>query len=954
MGMGGRVGIADCAPEKRFNFNIPSGDIRAALEQFASFTDSQIGFDARLTGTTQGVHGRHTTEEGLMILLGGTGLLCERFPGRPEISVHRAGDEQPRRTCLVSTPTSSSEPVLPAPEELKSATEIEVHGKRPLGTHSHYTDETGSLLMSWDEEQIRITGAQVIADVLDSTTQNFEGGPTQDTHYGSTEAGDNSGLATGANLRALGSRSTLVLFNGHRVALSGVGASFADLLQFPLAVTTKLSVMPDSASGVYGTEAVGGVINIESLDHYVRPESHLEFGTVTDGHQSKYRFSQQFGLQWEGGSALAVAELVQWDRLPASARSQANSARVPYADPGNLITSAGTYPIPAGQSGPNLDVSTLALGPPHMVDPQLAADILPSQKRWALYGSLDHQFSPSIRLWTYVLGTERYGGESWGGQEVYLNVSQSPFLLHSPAGPIFEEYNLLPDIGPQIVAVNVRTINAAMELQFNLSGDWFLVLSGSDSVETETLLTTGQLDPGGLQDEVSSPQVGNAFDPFWDGYTANASVLKGLDVPKWFGSRSQVRSFEWVADGPLFSLWGEPLFGAVGFEARDQRFTWALSQPADTNDLRRLLYAGFAELKVPLLAESTFAAPFRNLAISLAGRVERYRDFGKSATPRIGVSWAPVSHLELRAAWARSVRAPDLGNLSQKTNSSLAATLGDTSALIWSGGNPSLSVEQALTRTIGLKISSDPSLPRFSFDLGYFDILSRDRIEPLSLTETILSDPQYSSFVTHNPDSSLQHYVCNNSTFIGGTHDTCLQFPTGAIVDLRLHNVGRLWTDGIDTMASVSLDSAIGSWGADLASTYILHYRQATGPNAPLASALDTESNLLALHVLGTITWKWRDARADLTARYQNGYHNSETQPTSHVGSWTTTDLRLAYTFGTKDSPTAHPTELAVFVKNLFDKYPPFSDDVLANVGYDQENGDLSGRLVSVSVHVKW
>lgn len=71
----------------------------------------------------------------------------------------------------------------------------------------------------------------------------------------------NSGSVAGANLRGLGSASTLILLNGRRVSTHGARGNTVDLNAIPLAAVLRVEVLKDGASAVYGTDAIGGVIN---------------------------------------------------------------------------------------------------------------------------------------------------------------------------------------------------------------------------------------------------------------------------------------------------------------------------------------------------------------------------------------------------------------------------------------------------------------------------------------------------------------------------------------------------------------------------------------------------------------------------------------------------------------------------------------------------------------------
>jgi outer membrane receptor protein involved in Fe transport len=53
----------------------------------------------------------------------------------------------------------------------------------------------------------------------------------------------------------------LVLLNGRRVAAHGLTGSAVDVNQIPFAAIDRVEVLKDGASAIYGTDAIGGVIN---------------------------------------------------------------------------------------------------------------------------------------------------------------------------------------------------------------------------------------------------------------------------------------------------------------------------------------------------------------------------------------------------------------------------------------------------------------------------------------------------------------------------------------------------------------------------------------------------------------------------------------------------------------------------------------------------------------------
>ena len=74
------------------------------------------------------------------------------------------------------------------------------------------------------------------------------------------EGRGNNGVS-GANLRGQGADATLVLLNGRRVSAHGLAGQVVDLNSIPFQAIERVEVLRDGASAVYGTDAIGGVIN---------------------------------------------------------------------------------------------------------------------------------------------------------------------------------------------------------------------------------------------------------------------------------------------------------------------------------------------------------------------------------------------------------------------------------------------------------------------------------------------------------------------------------------------------------------------------------------------------------------------------------------------------------------------------------------------------------------------
>ncbi|MFT4249372.1 MAG: TonB-dependent receptor [Pseudomonas sp.] len=77
----------------------------------------------------------------------------------------------------------------------------------------------------------------------------------------------NNGVSS-ANLRGQGADATLVLLNGRRVAAHGLKGRVVDLNSIPFAAIERVEVLRDGASAIYGTDAIGGVINFITRTDY--------------------------------------------------------------------------------------------------------------------------------------------------------------------------------------------------------------------------------------------------------------------------------------------------------------------------------------------------------------------------------------------------------------------------------------------------------------------------------------------------------------------------------------------------------------------------------------------------------------------------------------------------------------------------------------------------------------
>ncbi|WP_375397232.1 TonB-dependent receptor domain-containing protein [uncultured Sphingomonas sp.] len=118
-----------------------------------------------------------------------------------------------------------------------------------------------------------------------------------------------------ANLRGQGSASTLVLLNGRRVAAHGLQGSAVDVNQIPFAAIDRIEILKDGASAIYGTDAIGGVINFITKTNFTGIDLNGFTDITQEGDSPIYRLSGTvgFGKLDEQGFNLMGAVSKSWN-----------------------------------------------------------------------------------------------------------------------------------------------------------------------------------------------------------------------------------------------------------------------------------------------------------------------------------------------------------------------------------------------------------------------------------------------------------------------------------------------------------------------------------------------------------------------------------------------------------------------------------------------------------------
>ena len=164
-----------------------------------------------------------------------------------------------------------------------------------------------------DEAAIEVRNAFLPVDLLTSlpSVVNL---PENETRLGSSGArGDNANI----NLRNMGATATLILVNGRRMAINPMTAGLSQAVnvnQLPTQGIERIEVLRDGASSIYGSDAVGGVINYIMKKDFDGLEGTVRYGHPEGGGGKSLQAAINFGSSFADGRGRFFGNLEGYQR----------------------------------------------------------------------------------------------------------------------------------------------------------------------------------------------------------------------------------------------------------------------------------------------------------------------------------------------------------------------------------------------------------------------------------------------------------------------------------------------------------------------------------------------------------------------------------------------------------------------------------------------------------------
>ncbi len=832
--------------------------------------------------------------------------------------------------------------------------------------------------------RIESSGVQTTYDLLQSLPQAVGQGNYRGEQYPNPGGGE-SKIA----LRGLPASATLVLVNGRRVALTSgmsVGINAVNLNTIPLAAVERVEVLRDGAGPVYGSDAIAGVVNVVLRNRYRGGLLTAEYGNTTRRDAGTLIGSLVVGTGNESTDLLVTGSWFHRNAVYSRDRDIVRTAdyrrfgaarggtdwRLPDAPRSRLWVNGTLDPVgagliysgQAGATGPRQPAAYRRWSADDGYDFRaVTAEVLP-QTRQGLTLAAGHKLSDSVRViaeagYTKVQTfTELAPAAVYSDSQPFVDASGAIVQLTVPIGNRYNPfgagsydgryavdafYKRFVELGTRTTATDVHNVRLLAGLQGNLA-DWRWEVAALHSSDRSSAFMTNLVNKRELYAQLQNTSTSVASVDVFGDWTDNLNdparraALERIRLNALSWSAYRLDQTDAKASGTLGSLPAGPVGAAVGVERRREEFEFrpdaaiaSFNTIGASNQLgtdgSRTVTSVFAELSLPLVRR---VRGIEALDLSVAGRAERYSDFGSTANPGVSLRWKPAGRsLVVRGSFNRGFRAPSLQEL----------FLGDQESFDWiyspthpdqpqvrnvRTGNPGLDPEKSRSWSFGLVFRPE-SVANLSLHLDHYSIFKRDNIGLLGsqfvFDQFAAGNPAFRNAVQVNP-------VTGYATSIGTSYA----------------NLGKEVSRGLDYGFSYAIPTrGSGRFTFDFEGSYVGAYLFTATRSSPYIEAAGNYSTAIGNSLPRNRTrldvrWELKGWSADLTWSRIAGLKEC----ISAVKSW-----HVIEDYNVFDVQVAHAlpfnSRLTLGVANFTDEKPPFIGGA-GILAYDSSMYDVLGR----------
>lgn len=856
---------------------------------------------------------------------------------------------------------------------------------------------TGASVIGVTAENVVASGVATTAQLLQTVPQLGSFNDLQfPTGFGNSVTANRPNLRNLPGFNTAGGSSTLVLLDGHRMVGVGITSTAPDPDVIPAGAIERLEIVPDGGSAMYGSDAVAGVMNFVTRKKFDGFQVGGRVGFADS--YTQYTADATVGKDWGAGGIYLAYSFAKNDEIRGRDRDYVQSFPVASngflplnCNPGNIqITSAGVttnYGLPSRAAVANTcEISDSAI-------------VYPSLERHSLMAGFAQDLSDSLSI--DIKGYYTHRRQTVGLGEFHPGNSTltatNPFFAANRIGTE-TSHVVTYSFGPATATdqpITLSTWGITPTLTWKFGGNWQLKVLGSYG-ESDTTSHQGAFNPTALSTAIAT----GLFNPYAPN-TSNAQALSIITNYETYGhTRQFLGNFRAILDGDLFQFTGGAVKLALGAEYLSDHFKaqfgatvpgaqnlGAAAQlvgattvaPATTGlpvfDLKRNVKSLFGELVVPFFGADNATPGFEELRLSLAGRYDKYSDFGGTFNPKVGLTWKPFDFVTLRGSWGKSFNAPSLADNSNadvlrlivRTTAQFGPTAAQQAAnggpwpnvpagaitYLRRGNAPGIQPQRAESWTLGADVSPVSGL---KFGATYYNIFVKGLIGLPNTNPTIVFQ-DYANILTINPSTALLNNLVSTAGVFDGTpcHASATPCTVYAFVELSKNNQGDFKVQGLDLSTNISHPTDFGSLSLDVNANYELKRYQRATPTANWVDLLAANNSRFKIrtaagaqvgNLFGQVVWN-----------HSAGYKLNPAVgfvAQSKVDSFDV--FNLFFRYEPKGEGLFKDLSFTLNVDNVFDRDPPVYRQFNASQ-YNIEgfiNGNTLGRFIQVGVSKKF
>ncbi len=614
------------------------------------------------------------------------------------------------------------------------------------GSHIKRIDIEGpSPILVLDREYLDRSGYNSVADVLRDTTITATG-------VGRESAGSSISGAATTGLRGFGSDKILVLLNGNRLPKIGGGNS-VDLNLIPFQGIERVEILKDGASATYGSDALAGVINFITKKDFDGAAVSMRSSMAEEAGGNRNDISAMYGKNFNKGNILGIYQYRSNQAIKDKDREWSRGGLSGIGSPGSYQPVNSADPTDTGlwRPDPRCPAGQIA---PNPINPAASAfcmyDYTPyswSQPAIEQHSAIlngEYSINEAVKLYSNVIYTQRTSNWQFapapdifedntatggGNFQIPNGVATGPgWGLPVPDGANVR-YRLADELGPRSNRDTTDSYGGTIGAKgyYLETWDWdFNVTHGASSIYNHG--HSGYAD----KDVLYALMLSNDFRPFDATGTGDVTAAKHVSE-QWIDSSMTVTQFR--TSGELAEIFGGVLSSAFGISGSWEDFT----ERVDEVTQRGSLFGGTgangqgARNFQSIFSELSYA--IGKLELQLAGRFDRYNDFGETFNPKFAFRYIPTKEVMIRGSVGTGFKAPTLTELYSSqgygypfffdpvacaaTGTAYDCTEQQYKTL--TGGNRNLKEETSFSYNLGTVVQPVRDLS-FTFDYWYTEI----------------------------------------------------------------------------------------------------------------------------------------------------------------------------------------------------------------------------------------